>query len=96
MIQPKATRTVTIINRAGFHVRPASLVTQAAGRFRAQVALVKDRQRFNARSMIELLGLNGRPGEQVVLEATGEDAEAAVEAIAKLFADKFNEDDMEG
>ena len=89
----KAARTVTVANRAGWHIRPASLVAKMAGQFQARIELVKGDLRANARNMLEMLGLAASQGEQIVLEATGTDAEAALDALVQLFADGFNEDD---
>lgn len=92
----KAARTVTVANHAGWHIRPASLVAKMAVQFQARIELVKGGLRVNARNMLEMLALGANRGEQIVLEATGEDAEAALDALVQLFADKFNEDDGEG
>lgn len=96
MNRANATRNVTLTNRAGWHIRPVSQVARLANKFQANVELVRDRQRANAKSMIEMLSLGGRQGDEFLIEATGDDAEAAVEALAELFAVRFHEDDMEG
>jgi len=44
--------------------------------------------------VLEIMSLGADRGRQVFLEAVGEEAEAVVEALAKLFAEKFHEDDM--
>ncbi len=91
----KASRTVTIANRMGWHIRPASLVAKLAGQFQSEVELIKDGQRANARNMLEMLAFGAGQGEQFLVEATGEDAQAVLEAIVQLFADKFHEDDAD-
>jgi phosphotransferase system HPr (HPr) family protein len=96
MDDAKARRTVIIANHAGMHIRPVSLVAKLANQFRAKVEVIKDNQRANAKSVLEMLSLGGRKGEEFLLEATGEDAEAAVDALARLFANKFHEDEMDG
>ncbi len=42
MNQPKATRTVTVANRAGLHARPALLVANCVRKFQAKVELVTE------------------------------------------------------
>lgn len=95
MSEAKATRWVTVANHTGLHIRPISLVAKVANQFRARIEVVKDRQRANAKSVLEMLSLGGQPGEEFLLEAEGEDAEAAVDTLARLFAAGFHEDQTE-
>lgn len=92
MAEPKATRIVIVANRAGFHARAATLVAKRAREFNANVELVKDDQRANTNDVLQMLSMGAGPGEQVVLEATGQDADSALDALVALFADKFGED----
>lgn len=93
MNQPKATRTVQVENPLGIHIRPAVALSNAAKQFRSRASLLKDRQRADVRSVLEMLSLGVKCGDQVVLEAIGEDAQAAVDALAGLFLARFDEDD---
>lgn len=93
MSEAKATRRVTVANSTGLHIRPIMLVVKLASKYRSRIDVVKDAQRANAKSVLEMLSLGGQPGEEFLLEAEGEDAEAAVEALARLFAAGFHEDE---
>lgn len=95
MSQAKATRRVTVANNSGLHIRPVRLVVKLASQYRARIEVVKDRQRANAKSVLEMLSLGGQPGEEFLLEAEGEDAEEAVESLARLFAAGFPEDEAQ-
>lgn len=95
MSEAKATRRVTVANSTGLHIRPIMLVVKLASKYRSRIDVVKDTQRANAKSVLEMLSLGGQPGEEFLLEAEGEDAEAAVEALARLFAAGFHEDEAE-
>ena len=89
----KATRTVTVLNPEGLHLRAATLVVLLARRFRSDIALVKGSVSAEAKSMpLQLLGLVAEQGDQLTLEAVGDDADAALEALAELFASDFQED----
>jgi phosphocarrier protein len=46
----------------------------------------------SGRSIMGLMMLAAGPGTEIGLRATGPDAEAALNAIAALIADKFDED----
>jgi phosphotransferase system HPr (HPr) family protein len=94
--QGKATRTVTVANRAGLHARAALLVAKCArGYPTTKVELVRDRYRVEATDMLQMLSLGAQQGQVLALEATGADAEAALDALATLFAAKFHEEDAD-
>ena len=84
-----ATRTVAVSNPTGLHLRRASAICQLAHRFQSSIDLIKDGHRASATETIEVLLLAAECGSQIELEAKGEDAEDALNALAKLFADDF-------
>jgi len=82
-----ATRTVTVGSKVGLHARPASLFVQAAGRQPVAVTIAKvGGDPVDARSILSVLGLDARGGEQIVLTAEGEGAEQALAELADLVA----------
>ncbi len=81
---------VELLNRYGLHQRPAMKVIETAGKFTAEVYLVKDEQRCNAKSIIDVIMLAAEKGTKLIVEAEGSDAQAAVQALVTLFAAKFN------
>jgi phosphotransferase system HPr (HPr) family protein len=93
MDQPKATRIVVVTNRAGLHARSALMVYKLAQAFPAKIEIVMDRQRASANDMLELLSLGAAQGTELTLEASGQGADAALEALAGLFAAGFHEED---
>ena len=93
MDEPKRTRTVTVANRAGLHARAALMVFNLVRQFDAQVEIVLDRQRANAGEVLSMLCLRAERGQELLLEATGSQAEEAVAALADLIAAGFHEDD---
>jgi phosphotransferase system HPr (HPr) family protein len=92
MSQAKATRTVTVASPDGLHIRAASLIAKLTGRARAKVELVKGSQRVDATNVLQIISLCALEGEQLLLEATGRNAEAALEALAELFENGFDEE----
>jgi multiphosphoryl transfer protein len=76
--------------RAGFdhgiHARPAALIAAALKPFTARVTLHAHGCEANARSTVSMMALGVQQNETVELQAHGEDAAAAIEALAKLFA----------
>jgi phosphocarrier protein HPr len=89
---PVATRTVVVTNRMGMHARPAAMIATLARKFDANVEIVKGNERVNARDVWQLLMLVAAKGETLVLEASGSEAQAALDAVEQLFARNFDED----
>jgi phosphocarrier protein len=84
-------RSVQIVNEAGIHARPAAEIVKAAARFKAEITIVKDGLDVNAKSIMGVMMLAAECGSTVLLRAEGEDADAAIEAIAQVIADGFGE-----
>lgn len=81
-------RTVAVGSRSGLHARPASLFVQAATRLPVPVTVARDgRDPVDARSMLSVLSLAARHGDQLVLSAVGEGAPEAVDELATLLAE---------
>jgi phosphoenolpyruvate-protein phosphotransferase len=71
----------------GLHARPAALLAQAAGTFGAEIVLEIGGRRANARSPVGLMALAVRSGDEIEVVATGDDAAAALVALAEALAD---------
>ena len=83
---------VTIINRAGIHARPAAVLVQAAKDYSANIFFERGTDRINAKSIMGILTLAATYGTEIKIIAEGEDEQQAVEAIARLFESKFEEE----
>ena len=82
-----AQRTVTVGSRIGLHARPASLFVQAAARQPARIKIAKDGgDPVDARSILLVLGLDVRGGDEVILSADGDGAEGALDELVALVA----------
>jgi phosphocarrier protein HPr len=86
-----ASAEVLIINKLGLHARASAKLTQVASSFKCEVWLSRNGRRVNAKSIMGVMMLAAGKGVSLSIEAQGEDAEAALAALKKLFADKFDE-----
>ena len=77
-------REIKILNPLGLHARPAAEFAKRANAFRSEIWIVKEGKRFSAASLIDILRANLDQGSVATLEATGRDAEAAVERLVQL------------
>ncbi len=87
-----AEREVTILNSQGMHARPAMQIVETSNRFASDIGIRKGGHRVNAKSIMEVMTLEAVKGTLLVLEAQGEDADEALEALARIVQEKFNED----
>ena len=82
-------QAATVKNRLGIHARPAAYLVQEASKFQAEVTFIKDGLEVNGKSIMGVMMLAAEKGAQVLLEAEGSDAEAALEALGELLASDF-------
>ena len=86
-------RTVEIVNAAGLHARPASLLVRTATRFAAEIRVEKDGLEVNGKSIMGVLMLAAERGSRLTLRAEGPDADDALSALADLVGRGFEEGD---
>jgi len=84
-------RDVKIVNKLGIHARPAAEIVKAAGKFRSSITIVRDDLEVNAKSIMGVMMLAAECGATITLRAVGEDADAALDALATVIANKFGE-----
>jgi len=84
-------RSVVVVNEAGIHARPAAEIVKAAAKFRSEITIVRDDLEVNAKSIMGVMMLAAECGATVVIRAEGDDAQAAIDAIAELIANSFGE-----
>lgn len=85
----KVKKSFIVINEKGLHTRPATELVKCATRFRADIKLSFHDLVINAKSLLGILMLAAARGSKIRIEAEGEDAEEAVNAIIDLSKEKF-------
>ena len=80
----RITREIVISNKHGFHARPAAAFVRRANSFRSQIFIVRNGERFDAMSLMDILRGQFECGATAQLEAFGIDAEAAVDALCAV------------
>ena len=85
-------QTITISNRAGIHARPAAMVVQTTKNFNSSIYFEKGADRINAKSIMGVITLGAAFGTELKIVAEGEDEQAAVKALVRLFESKFEEE----
>jgi phosphocarrier protein HPr len=85
-------RMVTIRNRAGMHARPAALLVKTASEFESRIYIEKDSERINGKSIMGVITLGATYNTPLKIIADGPDETQALDAIEKLFENRFEEE----
>jgi phosphocarrier protein HPr len=86
-----AERETQVRNKLGMHARAAVKFVQTANTFKSEVKVVKDDQEANGKSIMGLLTLVAAHGVVMTVVCDGDDADAAVAALAELVGTGFGE-----
>ena len=84
-------KKVMIKNDTGIHARPASMLVEEAGKYDADVELIKKGQSVNAKSIMGIMSLGIQQSTEITIKAEGSDEQEAVKAIVKLIESGFGE-----
>jgi len=87
-----STRTVIVTNRHGLHARPANVIVKTVRKYDAQVTIHKGSQIVDATSIFDLLSLDATQGTELLLSATGRQANDVLETLAQQFDAEFGID----
>ncbi|HCW79635.1 MAG TPA: HPr family phosphocarrier protein [Ruminococcaceae bacterium] len=85
-------QTVTVSNKIGIHARPASLLVNAASKFKSDITFKNGNRTAVAKSIISLLALQAKMNDKITIEANGSDEKDAINVLVGLFNSKFDEE----
>ena len=85
-------RILTITNARGLHARASARFVKTAEAFDADIRVTKDGQTVSATSIMGLMMLAASTGSTIALEASGPQAQAAMDALEALVTDNFGEE----
>jgi len=93
--QPSAAvvRDIEIINKKGLHARASAKFVQCAEQFDAAITVTRGHESVGGTSIMGLMMLAAGPGITITIQATGNDAEAAVDALCDLVGARFGEEE---
>jgi phosphocarrier protein len=81
------TRTVTIASSVGLHARPAALFVEAASNTGLDIEIGRPGEdAVDATSILGVMALGAKYGEEVALTAEGEGADAALDQLVELLS----------
>lgn len=85
-------RELPIINKRGLHARASAKFVQTAEKFDAELTVTRNGESVGGTSIMGLMMLSAGIGTTITVAAKGREAQAAMEAITELLANKFGEE----
>jgi phosphocarrier protein HPr len=86
-----STREVTVVNDLGIHARPAAKIAALAGKAASNVWLIKNGEKVDASSVIDILSLCSTKGTRLILQVERPEDKTILKQIVDLFAQGFKE-----
>lgn len=73
----------------GIHARPAGILVKAAGEFKSDIRISKDERQWDLKRIFGVMGLCVKKGDEIIVTAEGEDEDAAIQKMEKLFKENL-------
>jgi phosphocarrier protein len=86
-------RELPIINRKGLHARATAKFVQCVESYDAAITVTRNGETVGGTSIMGILTLGAGIGSTILVTADGPQAQEALEAISKLVANRFGEDE---
>ena len=87
------TREMPIVNRKGLHARATAKFVQCVEKFDAEVTVTRCAETVGGLSIMGILTLGAGIGTTISVSARGEQAQACIDALAELVANRFGEEE---
>lgn len=79
----------TIKDPSGIHARPAGALVKLAQQYQSRITFSSGEKTASADSIINIMSLGARQGTKLKIEAHGEDAREALDALHTYFRDSL-------
>lgn len=85
------TKTVTIVNEQGLHMRPAGMFAKEMTKFQSDIFLDFQGKKINAKSVMHIIAACIKCGAELTVECSGEDEQAALDKAVSLIESGLGE-----
>ncbi len=83
--------TITVNNKSGLHLRPASELAKIAGKLRSEITIVTGEKRVNPKSVLILMSAGITKGTTIDIICEGESEEADLKVMLDAIASGLGE-----
>jgi phosphocarrier protein HPr len=84
-------KSLTVTNPQGLHMRPASELAGAMGKYKSEICIIHNGNKINAKSVMNLIAACIKCGSDIVIECDGEDEQAMLDEAAAMIESGFGE-----
>ena len=84
-------KTLTITNAQGFHMRPAGAFAAAMAKFNSNVTIKFNGSDVNGKSLMNIIAAGIKCGSTIEIVCEGDDENAALDSAVALVASGFGE-----
>ncbi len=84
-------KTVTVVNSQGFHMRPAAAFAAEMGKFKSHILLESGGKNADGKSLMNIIAACIKCGAEVKVTASGEDEDAALEKAVSMIESGLGE-----
>lgn len=84
--------TVCVVNKMGFHMRPASAFVQAMVPFKGDITIFYNSKEIDGRSIINIIAAGMKQGSELEIRCSGPDEAEMLKAAVELIRSGFGEE----
>ncbi|WP_026890908.1 HPr family phosphocarrier protein [Lacrimispora aerotolerans] len=84
-------KTLTVINPSGLHLRPAGVLSQTAMKFKSDIIVEYGEKRIVAKSVLNVMAAGIKSGAEITLICDGEDEAAAMQTMTEAIESGLGE-----
>ncbi|WP_205839263.1 HPr family phosphocarrier protein [Velocimicrobium porci] len=86
-------QTITVCNSNGFHIRPVTIIADAASGCTSKVTIHYEHNQINARSILNLLSFGIKKGTDIIVECEGEHEQEDLEKMVDVILHKLEKEE---
>ncbi|MDM8534669.1 HPr family phosphocarrier protein [Clostridiaceae bacterium HSG29] len=79
---------IQILAENGIHARPASKIVNIVKNAESEVFLIKDGKKHNAKSIMSILGMGIKKGDEIEIDVTGSDSNEIESKLIQIFKEE--------
>lgn len=84
-------KTLTVVNPSGLHLRPAGVLSQTAMKFKSDITIEYGEKKIVAKSVLNVMAAGIKSGAEIQLICSGEDEEVAMAAMVEAIESGLGE-----
>lgn len=84
-------KTLTVVNPSGLHLRPAGVLSQTAMKFKSDIIIECGEKKIVAKSVLNVMAAGIKCGTEITLVCDGEDEQAAMDTLSQAIESGLGE-----